>query len=128
MNVYLYAGKSRSEATESMIEGNEQVKIGKNYTIEVTSGMLLIAYPNKDQDTEFEFKYWVAPYDKTVLDYMLNLDFDGKTGQEAKFVSLAAIAALTVVLCTCLCCCVRKCKKARSSNQVIVLAEETDLP
>ena len=43
--------------------------------------MLLIAYPNKDQETEFEFKYWVAPYDKNVLDKMLELDFDGPMGQ-----------------------------------------------
>jgi hypothetical protein len=90
--------------------------------------MLLVAYPNKDQETEFEFNYWVAPYEKTVLDRIAELDFDGPKGQQAKAMLVAAAAGLAVICCVCLCCCIRKCKKARAKNQVVVLAEETDLP
>ena len=48
MNVYLYGGKTRSAATEAIINENEAVTTGKNYTIDVSKGMLLVAYPNKD--------------------------------------------------------------------------------
>lgn len=44
-----------------MVEGNEQVQVGKTYTINITEGMLLVAYPNEDQQTEFEFVYQVVP-------------------------------------------------------------------
>lgn len=128
MNIYLYGGKSRSDSTMSLIGDNEQVTVGKEYTIEVKKGMLLVAYPNKDQETEFEFNYWVAPYDKTVLDKMIELDFDGPMGQQAKAMLVAAAAGLAVIFCVCVCCCVKKCKKAKAKNQVVVLAEETDLP
>jgi len=48
MNIYLYGGKTRGDATESIINENEAVTIGKNYTIDISKGMLLVAYPNKD--------------------------------------------------------------------------------
>lgn len=80
MNVYLYGGKTRGAATELIVNENEAAVIGKNYTIDISKGMLLVAYPNKDQVTEFEFKYWIAPYNKTVLDLALALDFDGPMG------------------------------------------------
>jgi len=32
-----------------------QVEIGKNYTIDSSSGFLIIAYPNKNVTTEFEY-------------------------------------------------------------------------
>ena len=48
MNVYLYGGKGRANATESLIDNNQMVKIGKNYTVPIDSGMLLIVYPEKD--------------------------------------------------------------------------------
>ena len=46
--------------------------------------MLLIAFPNKDQETEFEFTYWVEPYEKTVFQLAIELNFDGSDGAEAK--------------------------------------------
>jgi len=35
MNVYLYGGKSRFEATESIIPGNNQAKVKETYSIGV---------------------------------------------------------------------------------------------
>jgi len=43
--------------------------------------MLVVVYPNKDVSTEFEFKYWVDNYDKTVLDLALAFDFNGPMGK-----------------------------------------------
>lgn len=45
MNVYLYGGKTRDTATESIVEDNLPLEIGKTYSIDYTKGMLLIAYP-----------------------------------------------------------------------------------
>lgn len=59
MNVYLYGGKSRFEATESMIAGNNQATIGQTYSIGVESGIMIVAYPNEDQETDFGFEYWL---------------------------------------------------------------------
>jgi len=59
MNVYLYAGTSRVDATEPIVAGNEQVEIGTTYKIGAYDGLLLIAYPNKDKETEFGFNYWL---------------------------------------------------------------------
>lgn len=44
-----------------MVANNEPVQPGKTYTIEATEGMLLIAYPNQEVDTEFEFVYQLIP-------------------------------------------------------------------
>jgi hypothetical protein len=35
------------------------LKVGQNYSIEMTKGMVLVAYPVENQATEFEFSYWV---------------------------------------------------------------------
>jgi len=57
MNVYLYGGLSRSNATLPIVEGNMQVELEKTYSTNSTNGLLLIAYPNYDVATEFEFNY-----------------------------------------------------------------------
>jgi hypothetical protein len=36
--------------------------MNQNYTVDTNTGFLLIAYPEKDEDTEFEFEYWVADF------------------------------------------------------------------
>lgn len=46
MNVYLYGGKSKFEATESLIYNNEQAAVGQTYSIDVDKGILVVAYPN----------------------------------------------------------------------------------
>ena len=60
MNVYLYGGKTRAEATISVVEGNAQLEIGKSYYTTVENGGLLTALPSLDKPTtEFEFEYSV---------------------------------------------------------------------
>ena len=61
MNVYLYGGNNRFNASIPLVKGNEQVKVGETYTIDSAVGMLLVAYPNQDVDTEFEFVYTLVP-------------------------------------------------------------------
>lgn len=46
MNVFLYSGTSRVEATEPIVAGNEQAQIGTTYKVAAYDGMLLVAYPN----------------------------------------------------------------------------------
>jgi hypothetical protein len=43
--------------------------------------MLVVAYPNENKVTEFEFKYWVDSYDKTIFDLALDFDFNGPMGK-----------------------------------------------
>ena len=62
MNVYMYGGTSRSNATETMITNNEQALVGQNYTMDYLKGVVIVAYPNEDATTDFEFKYWVDSY------------------------------------------------------------------
>jgi hypothetical protein len=61
MNVYLYGGKTRAEATISVVEGNAKLEIGKSYYTTVENGGLLTALPSLDKPTtEFEFEYSVT--------------------------------------------------------------------
>ena len=55
MNVYLYQGKNRFAATKSIIIANKPVSLNTEYMIKFETGMLLVAYPNEDADTDFEF-------------------------------------------------------------------------
>jgi hypothetical protein len=62
--------------------------------------MLLIAYPNKDQETEFEFTYWVEPYEKTVFQLAIEFDFDGPDGAEAKkIVEIVGVSVSSILVC-----------------------------
>lgn len=62
MNVYLYGGNNRLNATISMVENNDQVIPGKTYSIDYKKGMLLVAYPNTNVTTDFSFSYWLDGY------------------------------------------------------------------
>merc|ERR1712166_355950 len=37
---------------------NAALEVGKTYTFDASIGGFFVAYPNKDQKTNFEFKYW----------------------------------------------------------------------
>ena len=58
INAYIYQGNDRFSANVSIIENNTAMEVGKNYTVPYKEGMLLIAYPDKDVETEFEFEYY----------------------------------------------------------------------
>lgn len=66
IDVYIYGGKDRFSATEMIVEDNKQPEINKEYTVDVENGMLVVAVPKLDKDTEFAFNYWVAPYKEPV--------------------------------------------------------------
>jgi len=57
VNVYLYGGRDRFDAKIEMVPNNAPVTLGETYTVDYMTGLLLIAYPNEDQVTEFEFSY-----------------------------------------------------------------------
>lgn len=59
VNVYIYGGNSRYEATESVISGNQQASVGTTYSIGVDKGFLIVAYPDADSPGEFGFTYWL---------------------------------------------------------------------
>lgn len=79
MNVYAYGGKSRDTATEQLVENNGQVELNKIYSVDVDSGALIIAYPNKDKETEFAFNYWIAPYKEPIVTPWY--EFEGEQGE-----------------------------------------------
>jgi len=79
MNVYIYVGKTREEATKSLVEGNQQPELNKEYMVDIDSGILVIAVPNKDKDTELAFNYWVAPYKEPVVTPWY--EFEGEQGE-----------------------------------------------
>ena len=110
MNVYIYKGKDRFTATESLTPGNKPVSLNQNYTVAVDSGILVVAYPNKDVKTNFEFKYWVAGFTEyTWQDMVLNWDFKGDFGQQVYVVVCVVIAITSCITLCCLYICCRRC-------------------
>jgi len=106
MNVYLYGGNSRFNATIPLVKGNEAVETGKTYTIDAAQGMLLIAYPNQDVDTDFEFVYQLVPkVDKIQIPIIQKLieDVDESKLNLIAIVLVAVVVSL-MIFCIYLCC------------------------
>lgn len=61
MNVFIYGGNSKTNASIPLIKGNAQVQVGQTYTIDATDGILVVAYPNKEKSTRLEFVYQLVP-------------------------------------------------------------------
>lgn len=62
MNVFIYGGNDRYNATTPIMgtDMNKMVVAGKNYSVPVETGILIVAYPNENVDnTEFEFNFMV---------------------------------------------------------------------
>ena len=55
--------------------------------------MLVVAYPNKDVETKFEFDYWVAPFEGHNF-----FEFRGENAEYdmALFLGLITIAVITI--------------------------------
>ena len=64
LNVYAWEGPSRTQATRSLVEGNRQVEVGDTFGVDIESGVLVVAYPEDDEDheipKEFGMEYWVV--------------------------------------------------------------------
>lgn len=60
INVYIYGGSSRDNATEKITDKNKAVEINKEYSVDVDTGIFIVAFPNKNQnETELAFNYWI---------------------------------------------------------------------
>ena len=57
MNIYVYGGLNRFEATTNIIPQNTPAEAGDTYHINYEMGMVVIAYPNENAETDFEFRY-----------------------------------------------------------------------
>ena len=60
MNVYIYGGKNRDEASISIIPNNQMPIQDEEYLIDATdgNGIMIVAFPKYDSQTEFAFTYW----------------------------------------------------------------------
>ena len=62
MNVHLYGGgPNRKDANDELIDGHAHAKLGREYQVSVTKGLLVVAFPNRNKKTEFAFEYWIGP-------------------------------------------------------------------
>ena len=59
LTVRIYEGQSRESAFNPLVQFNEQPILDSEYRVKWNSGLLIVAIPDKDVDTEFEFNYWV---------------------------------------------------------------------
>ena len=57
--VHVYEGDSRNTAINSITEFNEEPTVDDMYRVKWNSGMLLVAVPLKDSQTNMEFTYWI---------------------------------------------------------------------
>ena len=60
INVYIYEGLERDKATKSLIPNNLMPEVGKIYSVSSNSGILVVAWPNKNKQTKIEFEYWIS--------------------------------------------------------------------
>ena len=106
MNVYIYGGKSRDSAYENITSNNSKVELNQAFNISAYRGFLIVAYPNKDVETEFAFNYWVSakrlPREAEPLKPAEWYEFAGETG-EAVFDFMVGLAIFMIVLNTILC-------------------------
>jgi len=60
INVYIYGGSSRENATEQLVADNAQAELGLEYSVPLDSGILVIAFPNEEDDKMLlALDYWV---------------------------------------------------------------------
>jgi len=110
MNVYIYGGPDRFSATEQITKGNQMPVTGRNYSIPVSKGVLVVAYPNQEVDTEFEFKYWVDTFNnKSWSDMLTTWDFTGEDGDMVFLIFCIVAAIVLIIVMCCLFCCCKRC-------------------
>jgi hypothetical protein len=60
INAYIYGGETKSTLIKSMDNDNEALEVGDKVVHEGSMPAYLIAYPNQDVDTDFEFTVWLG--------------------------------------------------------------------
>jgi len=112
------------------VENNAKVEIGKVYNVDYQTGMLMVAYPNHNATTDFEFSYWLDSFttggdesncvgdDCTTMtdggSSLINI-FDGDANSLLYQVAAGALVIFLVVLLICLC----KCSKNKNKIEII---------
>jgi len=82
---------------------NAALEVGKTYTFDASIGGFLVAYPNKDQKTNFEFKYWGGDIPPM------------KEGGSAMMVIVIVVVILLIIV---ILFAVMKIKKNKENNQI----------
>ena len=101
MNVFLYGGKDRASATSKIVDENANPEVDEEYVFDYAEGIMIVAYPNKDQATNFEFEYWVGAYEEPGF-----FSFKGDDGLTNLIIFCAAclvVLILLIVGCYCIC-------------------------
>lgn len=105
MNVFIYGGRNRFTATQQVTPFNEQVLIGKEYSIDATLGFLVVAYPDLETETEFEFNYRLDYFTgENWVNMILTWDFTPEGGQTVYIVFWVVVGSvLCLILLICIC-------------------------
>jgi len=94
-------------ASESIVYHNEQPKLGKLYGVDATSGILVVAYPNENATTSFEFEYYTGMVSEDELDqFSWELHRDPK--DQNNFIMTVGIVAGAFSWCVLMACCCQK--------------------
>ena len=67
----------------------------KEYQVDANSGIFIVAYPNKDVDTDIGFEYWVGP-GKVVIDEEEGLIMGMSA---ALFYTVAIVGIILIITC-----------------------------
>ena len=112
MNVYLLGGKDRDSATNKIVKDNEKVELEETYVFDYKEGIMVVAYPNKDKSTDFEFEYWVAAYEEPGF-----FSFSGENGTTNLIIFCVACVLVLLILIIGVWCIIKK-KKNNANNKV----------
>ena len=100
MQVYIYEGPSKFSAKRPVVPQNEPASLDVSYSVDLTSGFLIVAIPNKDKDTEFDFEYWVSGYQGTPwYEMIVTWDFSDVGGTKVLTFFILALVVLTCAIC-----------------------------
>lgn len=107
MNIYLWGGQDRESATKWLVKSNRKAVENYNYTYDASQGIFMVAYPDKDKDTEFEFRYWVDAFHESWVVRLYEWNFEGDYGQKVLIIFVVVIVILVILLIGMYICCVR---------------------
>jgi len=107
INIYMYGGTSRDNATEQVVDNNGQAELGVEYSVALDSGILVIAFPNEEDDKMLlALDYWVDAR-KAVEPAKWSLFSEGSGQVLFTLIFLLLVAELVVLVGIC-------CKKSAS--------------
>ena len=115
-----------------MIDDNQPVEVGEAYTIDMSTGFFLVAYPTDGSPTDFEFSYGLVGYHlppppevvvvvekKSAEEIMMEQLAQEKAEKNAGY-ALSIIAVILVAIFGVSVCCICR----RKSDEVQILNED----